>query len=229
MALEIERKYLGVDFASLITKLEELGAAGGAPHFETNIILDRANEELHGQGRLLRLRLQEWPGKTRCKITFKKPVAPLDKNGMDGKDALPLNDPSSVSPLFKKMEELEVTVSDFDEALSLLGELGFVPWARYEKIRRGYELALPESGEKVKIELDYLYFAQVVEIEGKEELINQAEILLGLDKTEKSLTNYHKLHQDWLRSAGLPPQLDFVFDDDQKKRLRAEIGLEESI
>lgn len=61
MALEIERKYLEVDFDSLRRRLRQYGAQGGDVHLERNRIYDLPDGSLRAGHHLLRLRSQEWP------------------------------------------------------------------------------------------------------------------------------------------------------------------------
>ena len=56
MALEIERKYLEVDFDSLRRRLRQCGAQGGDVHLERNRIYDLPDGSLRAGHHLLRLR-----------------------------------------------------------------------------------------------------------------------------------------------------------------------------
>lgn len=217
MAVETELKYLDVDFARLRGRLFELGAVSGGAHFESNVLLDTPGALLCGQGKLLRLRKQEWPSKTRCLATFKKPL----------ELASPVSAPNGVvSP--KTREELEFEVGDFESCLAVFENLGYEIWVRYEKIRESFRLNLSNCGERpgeVEVELDRLNFISVVEIEGTGANLMAAERLLDLDNFKKSSTNYHKLHQEWLKKNGRSTGRDFVFEASEKKRLRMELGL----
>ena len=48
MALEIERKYLGVDFGLLGRALAEAGAEDLGTHFESNVVMDTPDLALWG-------------------------------------------------------------------------------------------------------------------------------------------------------------------------------------
>ncbi len=61
MPLEVERKYLNVDFAALRRALCDLDARNLGAHFESNWVFDTPDARLFANGRLLRLRMQEWP------------------------------------------------------------------------------------------------------------------------------------------------------------------------
>ncbi len=75
------------------------------------------------------------------------------------------------------------------------------------------------------MELDALPFADVVELEGEAGHIDRVAARLGLDKAEISTKSYHQLHQEWRRLHNLPPDLSFVFDAEQRRRCRRELGL----
>lgn len=220
MAVETEIKYLGVDLAALRHRLLRLGAVSGGAHFESNVLLDLPDGCLFRQEKLLRVRLQEWPGKSRCLVTFKKPLPQVEP--------MPRAEISGFSGP-KKREELEFTAGDFAACLAVLENLGYVVWARYEKARESFRLhvgAPAPAGEDVEVELDRLNFISVVEMEGEEAALQQAEKLLDLDNFKKSSTNYHTLHQEWRKKNGLPASNDFVFEPCGRERLRMELGLD---
>ena len=73
MALEIERKYLEVDFDSLRQCLRQCGAQGGDVHLERNRIYDLPDGSLRAGHHLLRLRTQEWPDHAQNVLTLKLP------------------------------------------------------------------------------------------------------------------------------------------------------------
>ncbi|MCD7984898.1 MAG: class IV adenylate cyclase [Desulfovibrio sp.] len=199
MPLEVERKYLNVDFATLRRALHDLGARNLGAHFESNWVFDTPDAQLFASGRLLRLRLQEWPDVTRHVLTLKLPAP---QNGQ-----------------FKVREERELEVADGAAMRSVLKGLGYAVGARYEKVRE------PWFFEDVEVELDALPFADVVELEGEAGHIDRVAARLGLDKAEISTKSYHQLHQEWRRLHNLPPDLSFVFDAEQRRRCRRELGL----
>lgn len=199
MALEVERKYLNVNFAALRRALRELGARNSGAHFESNWIFDTPDAQLFAGGRLLRLRLQEWPDAMRHVLTLKLPAP---QNGR-----------------FKTREEHELEVPDAATMRAVLEGLGYAVGARYEKVREPWLL------EGVEVALDTLPFAAVVELEGEAGLIERVAARLGLDKVETSTKSYHQLHQEWRRLHKLPPDLSFVFEAEQRRRRRRELGL----
>lgn len=199
MPLEVERKYLNVDFEILRGSLRELGAEHLGAHFERNLVFDTPEARLRKSRRLLRLRTQEWPGRTRHLLTLK------------------LSAPNSEH--FKVREERELEIADASALQGLLEGLGYRVAARYEKIREPWRL------EGVEVELDVLPFAQVVEMEGPAAHISRVQKRLGLDNAQISTKTYHQLHQDWRRGHSLAPDLSFVFGKEQNQLWRQRLGL----
>lgn len=182
MALEIERKYLEVDFDSLRRRLRQYGAQGGDVHLERNRIYDlpgrllagrahpaapcaRRNGRIHAQN-VLTLKLPPSPRRMRPSRSVKSGRPP--------------------SPMPAQMH-------------SILEGLGYVVRACYEKIRETWTL------EHTSIDMDIVPFARVVELEGPEEEILRLEALLGLDDVPVSTQSYHYLHQEWRQRNNLPP------------------------
>ena len=155
MPLEVERKYLHVDFAALRRTLYDLGARTSGAHFESNWVFDTPDIQLFESRRLLRLRSQEWPDAVRHVLTLKLPA--------------------SQSGHFKVREERELEVADGAAMRAVLEGLGYAVGACYEKIREPWRL------EDVEVELDVLPFAEVVELEGEAAHIERAATRLGLD------------------------------------------------
>lgn len=205
MTIESERKYLNVDIKNLLSNLKDLGKIITKKHFETNIVFDTQNHAFYSADKLLRLRLREWPDKNDCMLTLKLPVS----NNTDN---------------VKIKEELEIKISDWEIGQAILTELGFMEFARYEKIRESWQVFL-QNGAHVHLDLDILPFITAVEIEGSESDINDTEKMLGLDKFKKSIKSYHELHQKWLISSGLQNTASFVFPDEKRKALRMKMGL----
>lgn len=201
MALEIERKYLEVDFDSLRRRLRQCGAQGGHVHLERNRIYDLPDGSLRAGHHLLRLRSQEWPDHAQNVLTLKLP---------------PVSAPDAA---FKVREERETPVADAAQMHSILEGLGYVVRACYEKIRETWTL------EHTSIDMDIVPFARVVELEGPEEEILRLEALLGLDDVPVSTQSYHYLHQEWRQRNNLPPDLSFVFTPEELARWRRDLGL----
>lgn len=206
MALETERKYLGVDFGRLRLALAAAGAEDLGAHFESNVVYDTPELSLCRANKLLRARSQEWPGRTRHVLTLKLPAAS--------------------SGAFKAREERELEVESAAVMGSVLLGLGFVAAARYEKVRSVWRLAREATGSApMLVELDELPFARVVELEGAPAALDAVAALLGLDKHEISTKSYHALHQEWRSARGLPPDRSFVFGPEERHALRRRLGL----
>lgn len=208
MALEIERKYLGVDFANLERALIAFGAENLGTHFESNIVYDTPQFSLYSSGRLLRVRSQEWRDHTRHLLTLKLEA-----------------DAATVGPC-KAREERELSVESAIGIGSVLEGLGYTIAIRYEKVRSVWRTArIAGISHEVLVELDELPFAKVVEIEGEPEAIDAVAVLLGLDKCEISTKSYHALHQEWRRARGLSPEWSFIFEKEKRLYLRRHLGL----
>lgn len=231
MALEVERKYLDVDFALLRRRLEAAGARDCGTHFESNIVFDTPDGRLFASGRLLRLRSQEWPARVRHVLTLKLPASESDARDAE-------------AGCFKAREERELEVPDAEAMSGVLQGLGYAPVARYEKLRSLWQLTLragpaaqggrtPGVGEtmaasgspSVEVALDELPFCRAVEVEGEAGAIDAAAAALGLDKTGISTKSYHALHQEWRRQRGLAAELSFTFAGAERDRLRKALGL----
>lgn len=208
MALEIERKYLGVDFATLHRALVESGAENLGTCFESNLVYDTQHYSLYSSGRLLRVRSQEWRDYTRHFLTLKLPA-----------------DAPTTGP-YKAHEERELNVESASGIGSVLEGLGYVITIRYEKVRSAWRMANGAgAGNGVLVELDQLPFANVVEVEGEPDALDAVAAMLGLDKCEISTKSYHALHQEWRRVNGLQPEWSFVFEVDKRRSLRQQLGL----
>jgi adenylate cyclase class 2 len=198
MTLEIERKYLNVDFDALRQALEAHGACCLGAHFEHNVLFDTAGTELFLGRRLLRLRMQEWPDKKKYLLTLKLPRE--SQNG------------------FKVRDEREVEVADGASVIAILEGLGYAGMARYEKIRECWRL------DAVEVCLDVLPFVAAVELEGEPAGMTQTAALLGLDNSAASIKNYHELHQDWRRRHNMPFEPSFVFSEEERDFWRKKLG-----
>lgn len=204
MAREVERKYLGADFARLRGLLAAQGGRSGGVHFESNILFDTPDSALHGSGRLLRLRTRRWAGREDHVLTCKLPRL------------TPAHGPEAG---FKIREEHECRVEDARGMRAILEGLGYAAAARYEKFRESWML------DAVSVDMDILPFGQVVELEGDAGRIVKLEVLLELDKLPTSTDSYHILHQQWRAKQQLPPERSFVFTPHEAARWRAVLGL----
>lgn len=222
MALEVERKYLDVDFAALVHALHAANAHDEGAHFESNVLFDSPDGCLRAAGRLLRLRTREWPAgpqkAARCDalLTLKLPLTwqtPPDSAVSSTGDAI-------AKGAFKMREEREILVSDASAMRGILEGLGYAEAAHYEKIRHEFYC------DTVMVQLDALPFINVVELEGAPEAIFRVEQQLGLDNAVISTKNYHELHQEFRCEHDLPFELSFVFDAATRRQRRRLLGLD---
>lgn len=142
MGLEIEAKMKLSDVAGIKRRLEDAGAVFVESLHETNIFLDTPDRSLLKAGCGLRVRAEDnvdVPETSRVVITHK---------GLRQAGAV------------KARPETELRVANLDDAVSLLGVLGYVEQLRFEKRRRRYRLAgctiemdeLPQLGAFMEIE-----------------------------------------------------------------------------
>lgn len=204
MAREVERKYLGADFARLRNLLAAHAGQSGGVHFESNVLFDTGDSALYGSGRLLRLRSRRWANREDHVLTCKLPH-PAATSGPEAG--------------FKIREERECRVEDACGMRAILEGLGYAVMARYEKFRESWRL------DAVSVDMDILPFAQVVELEGDAGRIEKLEVLLKLDNLPTSTDSYHSLHQQWRAERHLPPERSFVFTPREAAQWRAVLGL----
>ncbi|MGD2109372.1 MAG: class IV adenylate cyclase [Phycisphaerae bacterium] len=142
MAVEREAKFRVDSHEPLRQRLAAGGAQRAGSVLETNLIFDRADAALRGQGVGLRVRESRDLDTGECltTITLKGPVKP--------------------GP-FKSREELETTVGDLHTAATILDALGFVRVLEYQKRRESWRFG------ECRIELDEPpHIGLFVEIEG---------------------------------------------------------------
>lgn len=149
---EIEIKYYITDLAALEQRVKKLGAKLEHERvLETNLRFDTRDSELIQSYRVLRLRKDE-----KARLTFKGPGR-MDEG-------------------VKSREEIEFTVSDFDQAKAFLEALGYQVIMSYEKYRTTYAL------EGVEVTLDELPYGNFAELEGPDVAsIQKVSERLGLD------------------------------------------------
>lgn len=148
MAIEIEKKYrLTPELHNDIPRrLESVNAVYEGENMEENTIFSL--DKLTGAPGILRVRR------------------------MDGSTLLTCKRRIPTESAFKQQTEYEVAVSNADEMLSIIAELGLKPSVIYEKHRKTWKL--PDC----EVVLDVLPFGLYMEIEGTAESIGAAEQLL---------------------------------------------------
>jgi adenylate cyclase, class 2 len=180
--IETEVKFFITDPATIREKILLFGAVSGGNIFETNIRFEDKDKNLFKNKMLLRLRRD-----SKTTLTFKSP-------------------PSNQDSRFKMLRELEVEVSDFSIAVSILESLGFIQEQKYEKWRETLVL------EKTCFCIDRMPFGDFLEIEGEGDKIIECASLLGLDWKERILLNYLELF-DILRKRLSLPFSDVTFEN----------------
>jgi adenylate cyclase, class 2 len=137
---ENEVKFYLADLKAFESQVLLRGATLKRPRvFELNLRFDLPGGELTAAHRVLRLRQDD-----RARLTYKGPA-------------------QSGQPVSMR-EEIEIVVSDFDQARMLLESLGYIVSVQYEKWRTTYRLG------KVEIDLDEMPFGCFCELEGPDAL-----------------------------------------------------------
>jgi adenylate cyclase class 2 len=175
--VEIEVKFAIEDPAPLRSRLVTMGAVSEGETFETNYRFDDPKGRLQKAGCLLRLRQARG-----AVLTFKRPHP--DEDGE-----------------FKRYDEYEVVVADFDRMNLILDAIGFQRVQMYEKRRETFRW------RAALICVDQLPYGNFIEIEGPPEIIRDAARQLGLAWERRILTNYLHIFEVLRRD------LDFAFND----------------
>lgn len=165
MSGEVEREYkFRVEsLGSVAERLREVGAERAERSvLERNWLLDRGNE-FRSSGRVLRLRLDG----SGARLTYKGPVSHQDGA--------------------RVRTEIELGVSDVEEARRLLAALGFTYTGYYEKRRATWFLGSTE------IALDETPIGSFVEIEG--DRAGEVVELLGFDPARAESESYIALYR----------------------------------
>ncbi|WP_147821614.1 class IV adenylate cyclase [Salidesulfovibrio onnuriiensis] len=198
MALEMELKYVDVDFARVRGLLQGFAARSMGRYFEENLVFDDRERSLKRKGMLLRLRLK----RGQAVLTVKKPPQ------------------VETDPRLKVFEELETPVHDFAIMRAILESLDYSVAFAYEKVREKWEL---EGGF---ICLDTLPFGDFVEIEGDEKSVPRCAGVLELSPEQASRETYHGLNLAFRRERGMEADESFLFSPEKKSELLQQIGKE---
>lgn len=177
--LEVEVKFLLANLPDMRHKLLAAGAVLKKERvYERNIRFDTPDEALLQKWELLRLRQD-----TAVRITFKGPAI------------------EDLTSEVKVREELELTVDDFDTAVTIFTRLGYHPIQVYEKYRETFQLG------GVEIVFDEMPYGDFMELEGSESEIKTTAVAIGLDWDKRVLGNYLGLMAELKAFHSLP------FDD----------------
>jgi adenylate cyclase class 2 len=163
-------------------RLAAIGARLVHPReFEDNQLYDFPDFSLKTRGAMIRVRIQ----KRGSVITYKE--SPRVEQGA------------------KVRDEMEVSVSDGETALAILGKLGMRPLFRYQKYRTVYEYS------ELLITIDETPMGNFLELEGPKGLIDEVASKLGYKASGYVVKSYLALYQDYLKDRGLPLK-DMLFD-----------------
>jgi adenylate cyclase class 2 len=183
MAATLERE-IKLRFDSPAEARAAIVAAGATPvrarRLQEDSLLDTPDGLLQRRRSLLRVRME--CGKSL--LTFKGPVQPSS---------------------MKLREELETVAGDGLLLLTILGELGFDVWFRYEKYREEFALG------DVIIAVDETPVGVFVEIEGGERGIASMAEALGRRPSDYVLDSYRGLFVRHCADRGIPVT-DMLFD-----------------
>jgi adenylate cyclase class 2 len=176
MSAILERE-IKLRFDSVEAAREAVIGAGATPvrgrRLQEDCLLDTADEQMHRRRCVLRVRLES--GKSL--LTFKGPVQPSD---------------------MKLREELETVVGDGPALLSVLEQLGFRVWFRYQKYREEFAL------DDVIIAVDETPVGAFVEIEGGDRGIAEMATALGRGPADYVLDSYRAVFCAHFRGLGRP-------------------------
>lgn len=169
MPREIEAKFPLLERATLVERLEAIGAERLYPEtFEDNILFDRRGE-LRTRGAVLRVRqfgrytIVTWKG------------------------------PASYADGVKSRREVETGIESFERAVDLLDALGFRPVFRYQKLREVWRFAGSE------IVLDRTPIGDFLEIEGERDQIEEIAGTLDLSMSDSIQMTYADLYRQQRR------------------------------
>ena len=184
MATTIERE-IKLRFSNPEEARAAVLAAGATPivgrRLQDDRLLDTSDGMLRDRGSILRVRQES----DRSFLTFKGPVRPADK---------------------KLRDELETTVGDGRLILSILGELGFRFWFRYQKYREEFAIG------DVIVAVDETPVGTFVEVEGGDRGIAEMAAALGRNPEDYVLESYRGLYAEYCQARGIPLS-DMLFDD----------------
>jgi adenylate cyclase class 2 len=176
MAATLERE-IKLRFDSAEAARLAVLATGATPmrgrRLQEDCLLDTADEALRQRRSVLRVRMES--GKSL--LTFKGPVQPSN---------------------MKVREELETIVGDGPLLLSILEELGFQVWFRYQKYREEFAL------DDVIVAVDETPVGTFVEIEGGDRGIAEMAEALGRSPADYLLDSYRSLFCEHCRRQGQP-------------------------
>jgi adenylate cyclase class 2 len=173
LEVEVKLKVKDNNAAAIRKKLGILGFnLAMEESFEHNIVFDTEEKDLKKKHQLLRLRQVN----NHTILTFKRPA---EKKVEEGD--------------YKIREELEIEVSDFETAQTILTGLGYEIVFIYEKYREVYKMET-ENGT-VEIMIDRTPIGLFIEIEGSTAQIDTVAYQLGFEREDYITDNYRTLYR----------------------------------
>jgi len=210
---ETEIKLRVTDVPALLRRLKKLKAQQIFTRtHEFNTLYDTPKKNLHRQGQLIRVRVEQpasrasqkhEPPRTEAKLTYKGPAQNKSKSAR-----------TPGQPRYKVKEEFELTLSDGERMRRILSALGLRPSFLYEKFRTTYVL---KGHRDLKIEFDETPIGTFLELEGSPAAINRAAKLLGYVPSQYITETYGGLYIAHSRRVGSKPT-NMLFSTTKKSR-----------
>jgi adenylate cyclase, class 2 len=179
MAVEIEAKMVVESHEPVRVRLREAGAELIGQFMETNVFLDTEDRSLLAADEGLRLRANKdvATGQSQYVLTYKGP--------------------RQVGPL-KSREEVEVTVDNASQAVTILERLGYLTMIQFDKHRESYRL------DDCRVELDEMpHLGFFVEIEGPSEAsVMKVRERLELGNRPLQKASYASMLMSYLQERG---------------------------
>jgi adenylate cyclase class 2 len=160
MPIEHEAKFILTDSQEIRSNIIALGGHSDGRFFETNVCYEDAKDSLIQKKSILRLRQDR-----KAWLTYKSP-------------------PTEANREVKTMNEIEVSVSDFESMDQILIAVGFHQAQVYEKWRETFIL------DNAQFCLDTMPFGDFLEIESTPERVKSLAATLGLPWKKRVLDNY---------------------------------------
>ncbi len=220
---EVEVKLRVGDLAALRRRLARLKmrpAPTGRVH-EMNTLFDTPQGGLAKHGQLLRIRLEEPPGKRArpgpAILTYKGPAEPGTPAEEKPFGSAPIDSTQGrQGKRYKVREELEASVADPKQMRLILERLGLRGWFRYEKYRASFQPAASQRwAAGLQVELDETPIGAFLELEGPPEAIDRAAKLLGYAPAAYITRSYLALYLEQCRKQGKPAG-DMLFPTEKK-------------